>query len=163
MISCLLLSFSDSSIYWIASSFMRAASRSSLSLFLFASSYTALNSLSAALWLISSRFLSLFNINFYLSASLSASISLAHYLLSISYSLSLFSFSISVTVFLYSFYQVKILRVSFTFFFFSSISYFSLAFFFSRSSIQSLAYTYSSIIYYSSFDLLSINCFSLSN
>jgi len=49
MISYLLLSFSASSICYIASSFFRAASRSSLSLFLLASSYIALNSLSAAL------------------------------------------------------------------------------------------------------------------
>jgi len=109
-----------------------------------------------------SKFLSLFKTNFYLSASISAATSLAHCPLSIPCSLNFLSLAISDSLTLFSFYQVRILTVSWTFFFFSAASVFSLWTFLSWSNIHNLAYTYSSTIYYSSLAFLSINCFSLS-
>lgn len=82
--------------------------------------------------------------------------------MSISYSLSFFSLVTSASLVLFSFYQVRILIVSWTFFFFSAASVFSLCTFLSWSNIHNLAYTCSSTIYYSSLAFLSINCFSLS-
>lgn len=101
--------------------------------------------------------------NFCLSASLSESASTLHCFLSISCSIFFFSASYWAWDSLALFYQDKMLRVSWTFSFFSWASLLSLAIFFSWSSIQSLAYTYSSTIFSSIFCLLSMSYFSLSN
>jgi len=84
--------------------------------------------------------------NFCLSASLSDSISLAHWSFNMSCSLSFFCCSIFVPCFLVSYYHVKILSVSWTFLCLVLASVRSLWTFLSWSSIQSLAYTYSSRI-----------------
>ena len=162
MTSFLLCCFSASSMEARAFSLYRAAERSSLSLDFSFSTWIYLNSLSAALWLINSRFLSRLRMNFWRSASLSDSISLAHWVLSISCSRSFFSLSIWTSCCLESVYQVRILTVSETFFLFSIASLFSLSTFFCWSSIHSLAYTCSSTIYCSSLAFLSMSCFSRS-
>jgi hypothetical protein len=77
------LIFSASSISAISFSLLIAASRSSLSLAVSTPFYASLRTFSAALCLESSMFLSLLRMNFYLSASLSLSISFAHWVLSI--------------------------------------------------------------------------------
>jgi len=77
-----LSSFSSKSI--MAYSLSILALRRCLSLYFSVWSYINLSSLSAALWFINSMFLSRFNMNFYLSASLSDSISIAHCFLSMS-------------------------------------------------------------------------------
>lgn len=162
MTSFLLACLSASSISSSAFSLARASARSSLSLYFSASYWILLSSRSATLCWMISKFLSRFKTNFYLSASASAATSLAHCYLSISCSLNFFSLIISASLYLFSFYQVRILTVSWIFFFFSAASVFSLCTFLSWSNIHSFAYTYSSTIYYSSLAFLSISCFSLS-
>jgi len=125
--------------------------------------YWSLSIFSASLCLISSKFLSLSSMNFYLSISFSYSNSLFHWSFSIplSWSTSLLWYYLFMS--LVFFCQSSIVIVSPTSFFFSIASCFSLSSFFMRSSFHNYAYICSSSISCIVFFYLSRSCFSLSN